>query len=278
MTKQPSDYTSLYLQLDSGVQHTLYLRRHSPRVPSAEDARSLFAVNLPVDATEAQLRSLFTSIGGGRVETVIWDTELLATSTPAPPIFNKKRKLELEAPPVPALPSVNALHSTGSTAVIRFIDAASATASLQAASKATAKKPAVLPDATPLGLARYTQLHRARFPSTAILQANLDAFIMGFEASEEAARIAAKKRAMADEDGFVTVTRGGRNGAASMEEAKRMLEEKRKQEEENKAAGFYRFQLREERKQKQVELVRRFEEDRKRVEERKQRRGRVVPE
>lgn len=80
---------------------------------------------------------------------------------------------------------------------------------------------------------------------------------------EAAAKELTRKRSIPDEDGFVTVTRGGRNAAARMEDAKESLE---KQEKKRRGLNdFYRFQGREARKEKAAELVKRFEEDKDRV-------------
>ena len=73
----------------------------------------------------------------------------------------------------------------------------------------------------------------------------------------------ARKRQEPDEEGFVTVVRGGRSPAARMEDAKGRLE---KQKEKQKGFGdFYRFQGRERRKERAAELVRKFEEDKEKV-------------
>ena len=83
-----------------------------------------------------------------------------------------------------------------------------------------------------------------------------------------------------DEDGFVTVTRGGRTAPARRDEAeeakKRMLDKQEKKKTE--LSNFYRFQLRERQKAEQAELVKRFEEDRKKVDAMKEKRGKFRPE
>lgn len=86
------------------------------------------------------------------------------------------------------------------------------------------------------------------------------------------ARQSKRLRQQPDEDGFVTVTRGGRAGPARQEEAQAAVE-KQKQKAGTGLKDFYRFQLREERKKAQGELLRKFEEDRKKVDEMKKRRG-----
>lgn len=71
--------------------------------------------------------------------------------------------------------------------------------------------------------------------------------------------------------------RGGRAGPARLEEAeakKQELEERQKKK--GAKEDFYRFQVREKRKERENELKRNFEEDRRRVQEMRQRRGKLV--
>ena len=86
----------------------------------------------------------------------------------------------------------------------------------------------------------------------------------------ERAQQAARLRQVPDEDGFITVTRGGRTGPARQEDAQAAAE---KQKSKQGLQDFYRFQTREARKKAQGELLRKFEEDRKRVAEMKRKRG-----
>ena len=84
---------------------------------------------------------------------------------------------------------------------------------------------------------------------------------------------------MPDEDGFITVTRGGRTGPARLEQAELKQKELEERRQKNGAkADFYRFQTREKRKEAEGELRRKFEADRKRVEEMRARKGKVRPE
>ena len=135
-----------------------------------------------------------------------------------------------------------------------------------------------------MGVTRYSRHHKLRFPSAAHLQGAVDKFMAGFNAEETRQAAAARRRSQqVDEDGFVTVTRGSRINTD--EEAKRLLVEKERKKTTSAAAaaagggvgGFYRFQVREERKRRHLELIRKFENDRKIVEERKKGR-RFAPE
>lgn len=93
-------------------------------------------------------------------------------------------------------------------------------------------------------------------------------------AAREAARVNALKRQRQepDADGFVTVTRGGRTGAARQDEAAEKLELQTKKQ--SGFEDFYRFQSREKRKEKEGELRRKFEEDREKVRRMREGRGR----
>ena len=87
----------------------------------------------------------------------------------------------------------------------------------------------------------------------------------------ERARALARKRQEPDEDGFITVTRGGRTGPARMEEAAEKLV---KQKERQKGLDdFYRFQGREKRKERETLLRKKFEGDREKVRRMREARG-----
>jgi hypothetical protein len=89
---------------------------------------------------------------------------------------------------------------------------------------------------------------------------------------EARSRENARKRQLPDEDGFVTVTRGAR-GAARLDEVKEVAEKQK-----GKSRGledFYRFQMREKRKEEHAEMLKKFEEDKRKVDDMRQRRSKV---
>jgi ribosomal RNA-processing protein 7 len=281
--------------------HCLYIKHHEPKITTPNVARSLFLVNIPIDSTEEHFRAIFTTlIGAGRFESVIFENEKRpSTLTPtvdtgAKKDKNLKRKRGVEGKTtdsnVGQLPKVwdRDLHRSGSTAVAVMVDQKSAEAALKAIRKV--HKSGAYPvwgagveEKVPkLGSERYLTHHILSYPDKSVLQASVDTFMTEFNRrEEEAARVAKRLRNVPDEDGFVTVTRGGRTGPARREEAEEARrKELEKEEQKRKSMGdFYRFQGRERRKEEQGELVRRFEEDRKRVENmRKERKGRFMPE
>ncbi|KAK1025556.1 hypothetical protein LTR33_017730 [Friedmanniomyces endolithicus] len=122
-----------------------------------------------------------------------------------------------------------------------------------------------------LGLAGLRADHALRYPDPAVLQKSVDDFMAAFSAQEAVrAKELARVRSVPDADGFVTVTRGARMLPAAREEDAEKMEENARKREKNK--------VREKRKEEQLGLVRGFEEDQRRVEEMRRRRGKMRPE
>src|SRR5450432_1935924 len=127
--------------------HCLYLRKHSPKIPTANDARSLFLVNVPIDSTEAHFRSIFiTLVGAGRFVSITFENERrIVAPSPAGDDFNKGRNLKrkrggdenVAASDAGELPKVwdRDLHQSGSTAIVLMADEKSADAVLKALRK-----------------------------------------------------------------------------------------------------------------------------------------------
>jgi hypothetical protein len=165
-----------------------------------------------------------------------------------------------------------------------FVDKASMEASLKAARKAARKSSSSAitwaegldkSKIPALGLQRYITHQRACYPPRADLLRRVNEYMNVFtEVAEARKREAARRAAEPDEDGFVTVTSGPRlTSAAGEEEAKRLIEKQKKKQEG--FGDFYRFQSREKRKERQIELLKKFDEDKKKLEEMKLRKGKI---
>ena len=287
------------------VLHFVYVCRSAPKDPTPEDSRSLFISSIPIDSTEAHFRALFISlVGAGRFENITFQEERKAPKVtqaiqPAQAAklaaHSKKRKREdveaeeAEETEAAKLPDTWSRHlkRSGSTAVVLLADGKCVELVLKAISKAhkTKKYPIWgkgVSDATPaLGPQWLREHNRLSYPDKTALQASIDAYFAIFNRKEqEAAELAKRLRNEPDEDGFVTVTRGGRRdpaGRAAAEEAKRKMlakEEKKKSE----LVNFYRFQMREKKKEEQAELLRKFAEDRRKVSAMREKRGNFKPE
>jgi ribosomal RNA-processing protein 7 len=294
---QVLDFTVLPLQRPAlpsypkATTHYLYLRANAPKVPTADTPREFFLVNVPVDATEEHIKALFAEhLGGVRLVSVDFEDARASKGIKAPVAQGKKRKRGLEdgeREEIGQLPQTwdRQLHRSGATAVVRCVDKPSADVALREAKKAAkGGKEIIWGDGVeakvpPLGHARYLAHHKNRYPDHAALHASVDSFMEVFSAQEaERNRLLARQRSEPDEDGFITVTRGGRTGPAREEEAKLKEEELKKREKNRVKDDFYRFQVREKKKEQAKSLVKGFEEDRRKVEEMHRRKGRVRPE
>ena len=134
------------------AKHYLYVKAHTPSIPTETADRSLFLANVPADASESNIRLLFAEqLGGARVESVDFDSAIPAgvqhkrfkaeeaakggaeEEAAAAPARGKKRKRggagEMLAEGVrddaeSALPSTwgSELRKSGGCAVVVFVD------------------------------------------------------------------------------------------------------------------------------------------------------------
>ncbi|KAH7138548.1 ribosomal RNA-processing protein 7-domain-containing protein [Dendryphion nanum] len=281
-------------------EHYLYIKPHEPSQPTLSADRSLFIANVPVDAQENNIRELFiTQLGGARVESVEFDTAVPAipsvkrwktNNAAGGESKSKKRKRDEDVvaegvieDEKSALPKIwnTELRKSGGCAVVAFVDRPSMKGAWKEVQRAIKEgKEVTWMQGDGLGIERYKSHNTLRYPPKALLQASVNAYLTQFTRTEVARnRVRAKQRSVPDEDGFITVTRGGRAGPARLEQAEAKQKELQERKEKNGTKGdFYRFQGREKRKEAEGELRRKFEADRKRVEEMRARRGRVRPE
>jgi hypothetical protein len=254
-------------------------------------ARSLFVANVPITATEVHFKHLFgAQLAAGRVERVDFSDSATTSRTnrAKTEVHNgKKRKrvteediqLGLQLHQLPAV-WTSTFHPSGSHALVVFVDRPSMEASLKAANRAAKLSSRIIwgkgvEDKVPgLGLQRYKDHNRSQYPPRRELLQSVDSYMSAYSKLEEArSRADARRRQIPDEEGFVTVTKGTRGGVVRKEDAKELGE---KQKAKSKGLDdFYRFQMRERRKEEQGEFLRKFEEDKRRVDEMKKRRGRL---
>jgi ribosomal RNA-processing protein 7 len=267
--------------------HYLYLKPHEPKDADEDAPRSLFLVNIPITTTPQHLKHLFaTQLSGGRVEDVHFSEDSAGRPGIAAGSSRSRKRKRLTAEEIEAgldkhrLPQMSErdLHVSGSTAIVVFVDKPSMELSLKAARKAIkAGKEIVWSEGIedqlfPLGLKRYQQANQLRYPSRRELLRCVDNYMTAFAQMEEArAQENAKKRQMPDEDGFITVVRGSKGGLRT-EDAKGLDEKQRAKDEDRSVNDFYRFQMRERRKAEQEELLKKFGEDRTKVDAMRQKR------
>jgi ribosomal RNA-processing protein 7 len=153
--KSVSDFTVLTLTLPSvslpkpiaNAKHYLYIKPHETSYATANEERSLFISNIPIDANEGNIRTSFADqLGGARVEHVEFDSSVpgvpqvkrfksgTAKSSEGGEKKGKKRKRDEEVvaegvveDEESALPKIwgSELRKSGGTAVVVFVDRAS---------------------------------------------------------------------------------------------------------------------------------------------------------
>lgn len=144
-----NEYTVLALSFPASTiasfakstKHYLYLRQNAPKIPTLDTPRELFLVNLPIDATEPHIRSLFANkLGGARVEKVEFEGARTGRKLTAPvaPKAGRKRKRTTAGEEDVALPETwdREIRRGGATAVATFVDVASAEVALKDAKRA----------------------------------------------------------------------------------------------------------------------------------------------
>lgn len=297
IAKEVADFLALPVSVRSSIvasedaTHYLYLKPHDPQVADEDAGRSLFLVNVPATATEEHIRHLFaTQLSAGRVEKVHFSGEDAGRESTVVHSKGRKRKRltaeEIETGLVRhRLPHTygSDYHLSGATAVAVFVDRPSMEASLKAARRVIKAGQEIIwgqgleSKLSPLGLRRYEKANELRYPSRRDLLRVVDNYMSAYAQMEDArAQENARKRQMPDEDGFITVVRGSKGGLRP-EDAKDLGDKQQTKDSSRALADFYRFQMREKRKEQQEQLLRKFEEDKQKVEEMRKRRGKLRP-
>ncbi|KAI6039986.1 ribosomal RNA-processing protein 7-domain-containing protein [Pisolithus marmoratus] len=294
--------------------HILYAKAHAssskPTKPTFPPDRTLFLVNVPVDATERELSLLFRY--AGTVERVLFDQndlgdpELQAdtlgsgsgseedsdgpdssmevdtegnTETQRRKSRKDKKRDEPAPPAVVPLPTNphRTLRKTGAVAHLVFLDSSSLTKAL-----VPPQKPRSWPSSEePRGLARYRALYDEQRPPLDIVKAHADTAMELYEYELAKSRRKStyhKGEAIVDEDGFTLVTRGGAYGktlgggvaVASKQFQATSNTGSKKKKEPKEKTSFYAFQKAEKQRQAIVDLKKNFEADKARIEKLKQ--------
>ncbi|KLO14551.1 hypothetical protein SCHPADRAFT_826254 [Schizopora paradoxa] len=189
-----------------------------------------------------------------------------------------------EAPTIIPLPSVSlrTIRQTGRTAYVVFLDASSLESAL--ASDAP-HKPRAWPrpaDDARRGLAHYMALHDALRPPLDAVRAHADSAMEMYDYAEAVKKRRLQKEAkyrkgeaVVDDDGFTLVTRGGAYGqtlgggaavASKKFEATGEASARKKKKRKKEMDNFYKFQVHEKKRQDLVNLKKKWEEDKAKVE------------
>ncbi|KAG6879236.1 hypothetical protein C0992_004229 [Termitomyces sp. T32_za158] len=281
--------------------HYIYARSHvgSKKAPqkSLPEGRTLFLCNIPPDATERELSQLFKQ--AGTIERVVFDVDAVephqedsdseeeeeeAEDTQGPEAGaatepRKRRKVSKDdAPKVVPLPRkpLRTLRPAGRSAHLVFLDASSLQRAL---SSATKPRPWPTISEEPSGLAHYVSLYDSLRPPLDAVKEHADSSILLFEHNLQKSKQKSKYRkgeAIVDDDGFTLVTRGGAFGktlgggvgvaSKQFQRSGQTSKRNRSAKEAKEKKNFYAFQKAEKQRSELMNLKKRWEEDKAKVE------------
>ncbi|RIB17489.1 ribosomal RNA-processing protein 7-domain-containing protein [Gigaspora rosea] len=240
--------------------HYCYFKSHDPRINTRDNStilpaeRTLFITNLPVDTTEHHIQNIFEECG-------IIDRILF---------HGKKKKQKFnETAENSVLEGSRNLLIPGSTAHIVFKDSEGLTNALNMVQKKRIWNIRDQ-DIPPLGLKRWLQEYQKLRTDPNKLGAQVDEYMRKFEEAEQEKHKALEaRRNQPDEDGFILVTGTGKrnintDGTITVTAVKadvvKNLKPKNKE-----LVDFYRFQMREAKREKLAELRKKFEDDKRKI-------------
>jgi len=290
-------FTVIPVLYSADTTHYIYARAHTnsskPKSPTFPDARTLFLVNVPPDATEREITLFFKYCG--TIERVEFeqrhseegdefgessegdnDSEEEEDPTPTEPPRKRRKGAkgdQRQPPKVVPLPTISSriLRKTGQTCHAVFLDASSLKPALS-----QQQKPRPWPTDTeaPSGLAYYTALYDAVRPPLDVVREHAYTAVALHQYQLEINKQKSKYRkgeAIVDDDGFTLVTRGGAYGKTLGGEvgvaSKTFVSEgghgkrTRKKKENKEKEGFYAFQIRERNRKNTLDLQVRFKQD-----------------
>lgn len=232
------------------ASHTLFFKEHSVRNSheSKPVGKTLFVLNVPPYCTQDSLSRIFCQAGS--VSRVFFQ--------------DKPSSGEQEKPSCRFF--ATKLVEGFKVAYIIFKDPKSLKKAMTIELKTNTLSSNEKPIKT--GIEKWVKNYESQFVESKSLQTAVDEFMRLFDKSKEKEdRKSKQKEGVADEEGWITVTRDSRNaGVVRTEnmEQKVMTNEKKKQS-EKKLINFYGFQLRESKMEHLTQLRQKFEEDKKRI-------------
>ncbi|GAB0086419.1 Ribosomal RNA-processing protein 7 [Sergentomyia squamirostris] len=238
---------SIKLYIGEGGEHfhTIFLIPHSIKNPKWSGDKTICLTNIPPYITDENLARIFTKFGA-------IDKIALFTNIKDLQAFSQSPE--------------TSVRSSGEfkwkTAYIAF--------KMTSSTEKVLKAKKLIANDVVTGVSRWISEYKATYPSTDRLQGEIDNFMEKFDQEEDIAEREARKQS-ADEDGWIQVSRKSTKDAFKLtEHGIKSIEEKqnvRKKKKELK--NFYRFQITESKKQKIMEMRRKFQEDKEKVEKMK---------
>ncbi|EDO44850.1 predicted protein [Nematostella vectensis] len=230
--------------------HFLYFKKHSVREEESlrPSDKTLFVINVPPYCTKLAIKKLFGKCGGVKS------------------VYLHKQPGKVKETKTSLLNTDNEVKGF-KVAYVVF----KKPSSLDAALKLDPMEVLLLSDEdNPVltGVKKWSHEYSLRYPDPLTLQEEIDTFMREFDKKEEQAKEAEKmERGQPDEEGWITVGKGGRKPGATKVDAAEIQEKRKKKK--KALVNFYQFQQRETKREHIAQLRKKFEEDKKKIAEMK---------
>lgn len=241
----------LQISKDSSVSHDLFIKEHSVRHKSTDkpSGKTLFVLNVPPYITQQNLKDVFAC--AGVVKNVLFAEKATTPSIPNPVnpsrFFPQKELFKFKV------------------AFIIFEKASALEAALE-----LKKLPPVSSVTTILtGVNKWKRQLEQKFPhSDEDLQKDIDQFMEIYDKTEERKEKLENELNGADDDGWITVGKKGTNAGFEQKESvvNKLQNKIEKSKKKKELVNFYSFQIRESKMKKIVELRKKFDQDKQKIE------------
>lgn len=242
-----------YRKTSTAVRH-LFVKEH--KIREKEDAkpegRTLFVINVSPTIDESGLKRLFLNCG--EIENII----LL-------PISQLKQKIDTSKSFFDQTDVYNF-----KVAYVIFKEPSSISRALTL-NESFKEKPFILyPKAAKqlVGVELMKKDYNDNLIDVEELQAEINEYMIGYDERKEQEKLDAKNKGVADEEGWITVSRHGKRAYVPNNKSdEKILEKnaKRKKKQQKELQNFYSFQIRQSKMDHLTQLKKKFEEDKKRI-------------
>lgn len=269
------------------VYNYIYLKKHTTSTVSSSQTRSLFLVNLPIDTTLPQIKKIFQDVAIGAIVESFQSNDYYDSHQIGINELNIDIS-KLSNEDIGGMEEDNKGNNNNNNSkiplgcgIVTFLDKNGLNLALQSIKKiiSSGKNIPIWPkDLQEIGTERYINNYKSKIMDSESLEIESAESVLEFARKEQEAKDEIDNmKTITDEDGFTMVvgshrkTKTGIMGSLKktneIEKEKAVKKMKRKEKQD-----FYRFQIREKKKQEMNHLLAKFKEDQERVKEMKEKR------
>ena len=235
--------------------HSLYCKVHTDHSDKEElpNSRTLFVAGLPFYLKRESVEELFRSLG--IISSVQIKKSLGTLNSQVTAKSNKDPYFSI------------LLHNTDCYmyAYVVFADDISIDCVIEL-SKNSIKSPISCSVIKQVGIESWTREYRDERPGIEELETHVKSFMTKYDARKQQEENKVKKRKnVPDEDGWITVTSKNSKKIPKSKLSKFKLKKVSKKKKKNELLHFYKFQMREEKRDSVLQLQKKFDEDKKKV-------------